>query len=176
MRMAARYDHAWTSRFAIAEGDENRVRKLELVAAEWSEALAGLTAADLREGFAADERRADHWPPSAPEFAALCRGIPPLALVRFQLRKFGPSHSRFTRLVWTFIDAFAFTRADARLADKLLSEAYELARDHVMRALPMPIEPSGVLPQDPPPRTPAREETVRAAFEQMSAVLGEQWP
>lgn len=175
MRMAARYSHAWTSQFATT-GDDNGARTLELVAAEWSETLAGITDIELREGFAVDARRGDHWPPSAPEFAAMCRGVPPLGAVKFQLRKFGATHSRFTRLVWTFVDSFALKRADARLADKLLGEAYEQARDHVMRALPMPIEPSGVLPCEPEPRTPAKPETVRKALDQMAVALGDMDP
>lgn len=170
--MATRYRHAWTSEY-VGDGGESDDEALALAMADWSEALSGMTDAQIRAGFRADYLRADHWPPSPPEFAAMCHGIPSMARVKHILATRGPAETRFTRLVWSFLDTFQFTRADAKGADRLLADAYELARTHVMSGNPLPDEPCGALVHIPEPRTPAKPETVRAAFAQMAASLAD---
>lgn len=170
--MAARYGHAWTSQFG-GDDSETGDAALSLAVAEWSDSLAGLTDSALRAGFRADMRRGERWPPSAPEFAAMCHGIPTLARVKHVLARVGPSRSRYTRLVWSLLDTFQFTRADAKHADKLLADAYELAKAHVLGGHPLPDEPSGAIEHKSEPKTPARPETVAAFFEQMHQALAD---
>lgn len=170
--MATRYRHAWTSEY-VGDGGEMDDRALELAMVEWSEALAGMTDAQIRAGFRADYLRADHWPPSPPEFAAMCHGIPSLARVKHILARVGPARTKFTRLVWSLLDTFAFTRADAKYADKLLAEAYELAKTHVMSGYPLPEEPSGAIEHRPAPRTPAKPETVETALASINRTFAE---
>lgn len=169
-RMAARYGHAWASQYAD-DGSETGAQAFALAVSEWAEALAGVTEAQIRTGFRADARRGEHWPPSAPEFAVMCHGIPSLARVKHILARVGPSRTRFTRLVWSLLDTFQFTRADAKYADRLLADAYELAKTHVMSGHPLPDEPSGALEHQPEPRTPARPETVARAVREVTEKL-----
>lgn len=164
--MGARYGHAWASQYASADEDVSR-----LLYAEWTSTLAGLDDDDIARGLEADVLRGERWPPSAPEFAALCRGIPSLAKVQFAMRK-ERLDSPFTRLVWQKLDAFQYRRATRGDASRLVAEAYELAREHVMRGLPLPPDAAGELEHKPEPKTPAREETVQAAFAQMHAAVG----
>ena len=70
-KMQARYIHKWTSSI---DGIE------EIAVDEWSKALAGLDADAIKRGL---DSMAGSWPPSAPEFAELCRNggddcVPPL--------------------------------------------------------------------------------------------------
>lgn len=67
-RMAARYGNRWTSQV----GDS----PTGLAGAEWAETVGSQTLDSLQRGFNADADRADGWPPSSTEFAALCRGAP----------------------------------------------------------------------------------------------------
>lgn len=169
-RMAARYRHAWTSAY-VGEGGESDDDAMALAMAEWSEALAGLSEAQIRAGFRADFLRGAEWPPGPPAFAAMCHGIPSFAQVKHILAQGHPGRTRFTRLVWSLLDTFAFTLADARFAHKLLAEAYELAKTHVMSGDPLPDEPAAALEQKPEPRTPARAETAERCLREAMRVL-----
>ena len=169
-RMTARYGHAWASQFAGAE-DETEDESFALAVAEWSEALSGLTEAQIRTGLRADMCRGDKWPPSAPLFAAMCHGVPSLARVKHIIVRAGPGRTKFTRLVWSLLDTFQFTRSDGKYADKLLADAYELAKTHVMSGHPLPDEPSGAIEHVSRPKTPAKPETVAAVFAELDQVL-----
>lgn len=169
-RFAVRYPHVWTSQYT-GEGGRTDDDALALAVAEWSEALAGMTDAQIRTGLRADHLRGDHWPPGPSEFAAMCHGIPSFAQVKHILAQGDPGRTRFTRLVWSLLDTFAFTLADARFAHKLLAEAYELAKTHVMSGDPLPDEPAAALEQKPEPRTPARAETAERCLREAMRVL-----
>src|SRR5699024_12222425 len=67
-------------------------------------------------------------------YTTLFRSIPPLAAVRLDTDKASP----FTRLVWQNLDGYRYKQAPADQADRLLREAYELAREHVMRGGELP--------------------------------------
>lgn len=170
--LSVRYPHVWASQY-VGDGGNTDDDALALALAEWSAALAGIGDAQLRTGLRADYLRADHWPPGPAEFAAMCHGIPTLARVKHILRRAGPARTRFTRLVWSLLDTFQFTRADGKYADRLLADAYELAKAHVMSGHPLPDEPSGALEHRPAPRTPASEETARAAMQEIASILAD---
>lgn len=60
--MSSMFGHRWTSAYGD-EVDPDRV---------WAATLAGLTEQQVREGMRACAQRGGEWPPSAPEFRALC--------------------------------------------------------------------------------------------------------
>lgn len=66
--MADLYGHRWVS--AHGESDEDPKRPGE--AGMWARGLSGLTGEDLARGFRALMHNGDPWPPSLPQFRALC--------------------------------------------------------------------------------------------------------
>lgn len=124
--MAEIYGHRWTA--AYGEDPDTGA------GATWAKGLAGVEPRQLASGLAASIASADPWPPTLPEFRARCLGIPPMSAVRMDATKVEP----FTRLVWQFLDGYRYKQASAEKADRLLREAYELARVHVMRGGALP--------------------------------------
>lgn len=165
-RMGAIYGHRWSSAYgedATAQGEAGGV---------WAKGLAGLTARQIGDGISAAMASADPWPPTLPEFRALCLGIPAFASVAHQISRPATEQSRFARLVWQRIDGWQFARANTRDAERMLRGAYEIAREHVMRggALPEP-SPAIEAPQ-PKEHKPASEEVARAALDKIAAAIG----
>lgn len=136
LRMAEIYGHRWTA----AYGDDPD----QGAGGTWAKGLAGLTAQQLGAGLANCIASADPWPPTLPEFRARCIGIPALAAVRLDVQKATP----FARLVWQYLDGHRYRQSSADHADRLLREAYDLAREHVMRGGELPDAPAGVLGQE----------------------------
>lgn len=129
--MAEIYGHRWTSAYGETADDCG-------AGETWAKGLAGVTGEQLGEGLKACVASADPWPPTLPEFRARCLGIPPLAQVRLELRGSSRSRSRFTLQVWQSIDSYRFKQASSEQSDRLLRDAYELAREHVMRGGELP--------------------------------------
>lgn len=146
LRMAEIYGHRWTA----AYGDDPDRGAGET----WAKGLAGVSPAQLAAGLTTSIASADPWPPTLPEFRARCLGIPPLASVRLDGGKADP----FTRLVWQSLDGYRYRQASADQSDRMLREAYELAREHVMRGGELPPEPVGEITQDPKKFVPADPE------------------
>lgn len=125
-RMAEVYGHRWTSSFGEDAGSG--------AGATWARGLGGLTRRHLAAGMSACIASADPWPPTLPEFRARCLGIPPVASVRLDVERVNP----FSQLVWQHLDGYRYRQAPADQADRMLREAYELAREHVMRGGTLP--------------------------------------
>lgn len=136
--MADVYGHRWVSSF----GADPRAGS----GGTWARGLAGLTPPQIGQGIDACIAGAYAWPPTLPEFRALCLGVPPFAAVRADTSK----ADGFTRLVWQFLDGHRYRQSPADVADRLLREAYELAREHVMRGGALPKEPDGLIEQEKP--------------------------
>lgn len=154
--MTGLYNHKWVA----ACGDlpvDNRGH-LTLVGALWAEGLAGFSPLQLRAALCACINRADTWPPVLSEFRALCLGIPSLQAVRADI---GKRSLGFTRLVWQHLDHFAFTRNDQRTSDRLLSDAYDYARERRMCGDEYPDAPAQLTQDKPAPfvAPPPRERT-----------------
>lgn len=132
--MAEIYGHRWTSAYGETADDAG-------AGETWAKGLAGITGEQLGEGLKACLASADPWPPTLPEFRARCLGIPSLAQVRLELR--GNARSRFTLQVWQGLDSYRFKQATSEQSDRLLRDAYELAREHVMRGGELPLLPAG---------------------------------
>ena len=70
----SRFSHLFGNRFENAYGPAlSETGELHPIAATWAKALGGFTGEDLARGLRACLDRNDGWPPSLPEFRALCR-------------------------------------------------------------------------------------------------------
>lgn len=136
VRMAEIYGYRWTS--AFGESADTGAGET------WAKGLRGITGEQLANGLNACLASADPWPPTLPEFKARCFDIPPLAAVKLALRS---PHKRpiFVHLVWSYIDGTAYGASNGDKADRMLRDAYELAREHVMRGGPLPGEASAAV-------------------------------
>ncbi|ASK92654.1 hypothetical protein TB9_17685 [Xanthomonas perforans] len=162
--MAEIYGTRWTSGFGADPSTG--------AGSTWAKGLAGVTAQQLGAGLTACIAAADPWPPTLPEFRARCLGVPSLAQVANELRG-GGDRSGFTVLVGMKLDGYRYRGASASDADRMVREAYELARDHVMRGGEV-LEPAATaLP--PPAKVPevADRDAARAALARAAAELGD---
>lgn len=141
-KMAGIYGSRWTS--AFGDACENSDGELTDAGTLWQKGLGGLSRAELTHGISEALFSADPWPPTLPQFRAMCLGIPTLAAVRTLLAK-SDMQSRadrpFFRLVWRFIDAHRLAEADVKAADKIVKDAYELARRYRMALGELPKAP-----------------------------------
>lgn len=160
--MAEIYGHRWTS----AYGDNPN----EGAALTWAKGLAGVSTQQVASGLGACIASADPWPPTLPEFRARCLSIPTLPAVRAELQGNG-DRSGFAVLVWQRIDGFAYRQASVEKADRMLREAYEDARERVMRgeALPAPVL---AITDEKPDVKPAAPEVAESHLSTIAAELG----
>jgi len=137
----------------------------------WARGLAGLTPQQIGQGVESCIAGAYAWPPTLPEFRALCLGVPPFAAVRAETSKSEP----FTKLVWQYLDGHRYRQASADVADHLLREAYELAREHVMRGGELPSVDDDLLEHEAPAPYVAPDPSHMAAViaEAREAALGD---
>lgn len=143
LQMGGLYGRTW----AASNGDD----PTGVSGQQWAATLAGLTRTQIDRAIEACRREGSDWPPGAPRFKAMALGVPSESAVRFELRG-DNGRSPFTRLVWTFIDSHLFRMASADQAGRMIRDAYELAREAVMRGEPMPDEPVAALTHDKPAR------------------------
>lgn len=130
VRMAEIYGPKWTAGY----GDNPNTG----AALTWAKGLAGLTGEQLAAGIGGCITCADPWPPTLPEFRLRCLGVPAFAAVRADAGK----RDGFTRLVWQYLDGHRYRMASAYDGDRLLREAYDQAREHVMRGGTLPGAPA----------------------------------
>lgn len=164
--MAARYGHAWASQYG------GGADAMAIAYAEWGETLAGLNAEELMAGFAADVLRGDRWPPSSPEFRALCLRIPSFAEVKHEIEHLEVPRTGFVALMWRDLTSYDLANSRGREYRQLLENAYELARTHVLAGGKVPDMAQPLPPPKPAPRTPAKPETVEKCKADINRVLG----
>ena len=157
------YGHRWTA----AHGESAEAGSGDT----WAKGLAGVTPPQLATGLEACVARAADWPPTLPEFRALCFGIPSLLQVREDLAHDSARRQPFTVAVWRRIDAWAYRQADARTAERMLAEAYADTREAVLRgeALPKPL--LELEEDEPAPPKPADPEVARTALQEIAQML-----
>lgn len=164
-RMAEIYGHKWVSAYGEDAGKGAGLT--------WAKGLSGLGPQKIARGLEAALVSAEPWPPTLPEFRALCLGIPSLAAVRTEFRG-GAAATPFGRLVWGHLDPYLVKRVDAEKADRMVRDAYETAREWVMRGGELPAEPVAVIaaekPQPPKPASPA---VVSKVFAELNEAFGE---
>jgi hypothetical protein len=162
-RMAEVYGQRWTSAYG-ADATTG-------AGATWAKGLAGITPMQIRAGIVAAMAGADPWPPSLPQFRALCLGIPEFASVLCELRTRNAKRTPFARLVWGNVDSWRLGQASAQDADRMLREAYGLAREHVMRGGALPPVLVEVAAEPSPPPKPASPETAAKAMADIAEIL-----
>lgn len=160
--MADVYGHRWVSSY----GADPQAG----AGATWANGLADLTAAQIATGVEACMVSADPWPPTLPQFRAMCFAIPALASVRMRFRQHLATREHtftdpFDRLVWQFADTYRLRQASADQCDRMIRDAYDIAREHVMAggALPEPSVAVEHAPEPVAPRKPATPEEIERA-------------
>jgi hypothetical protein len=161
-RMAEIYGHRWTSAYGDDAGQGAGVT--------WAKGLSGLSPEQIARGIEGAIVSADSWPPTLPEFRALCLGIPTLAAAKVAIND---KENAFSRLMWMRMDPYAFRVASSERAENIIAGAYHMAREHVMRGGALPPAPEAALAYEPEMRVPATPETAQAAFERIQKLLGE---
>lgn len=73
-RMNHLYGHKWSSAYGELASDANG--ELTETASTWARGLNGLAGQELAHGLEGCVSRSDPWPPSLPEFRALCKPQP----------------------------------------------------------------------------------------------------
>lgn len=172
-RMAAMYGGArWAS--ATSALPQDKSGQLTMAAATWQQALRGISETQIAEGLRACLASNDQYVPTAMEFRARCLGVPAIEEVQWALRMRSVAKpSAFVRLVWSFMDAHGLARAGQQKAERIVLDAYKLARVHVMRGGELPPEPAGEIEAPKPaPRRKAKRATVDAAMRELSKSLG----
>jgi len=147
--MAEIYGHRWSS----AYGDD----PAGSAATTWAKGLAGLAPQQVADGIGSSIACADPWPPTLPEFRLRCLGIPTFAAVRADVAR----QDGFSRLVWQYLDGHRYRLASSDKADKLLGEAYEQAKEFVMRGGQLPAEPVAEITHEEREAKPASREEVQ---------------
>lgn len=161
--MAGIFGHKWTSQYG--ENPEN------ISARVWNDGLSELS---LQQIAFAIRHYKNHnvtaiWPPSLPEFRSVALGIPTLGQIRFDIAR--KNKTPFTQLVWQKLDGYLLARADQRMADSMIREAYELALIAVVNGEPLP-EPVELLDAPVKPEfKPANPETVAKFKAEIESII-----
>ncbi|WP_353086545.1 hypothetical protein [Stenotrophomonas sp.] len=157
--MAEIYGPKWTAGY----GDNPNTG----AALTWAKGLAGLTGEQLAAGIGGCITCADPWPPTLPEFRLRCLGVPAFAAVRADAGK----RDGFTRLVWQYLDGHRYRLASSDMADRLLREAYDQAREHVMRGGALPEAPAAEIEHEVRVQVPASREQVQQHMAEIAREL-----
>jgi hypothetical protein len=168
--MAEIYGHRWTSSYGADPNPDG-------AAGTWAKGLAGVTAAQIADGLRACLTSADPWPPTLPEFRAMCLGVPSLASVKMAI--YAGEVTPFCRVVWHHIDGYLFKTSDHKTTDRMIADAYSVAREYVMGGGALPQE-SPQIEQAPKPepveltedQKADRAAKAKAAFDEMRRELG----
>lgn len=125
----AAYGPKWTSRAGDLPIDEDA--NLTIAGGVWARGLAGLSRAAVL-GALERHARVSAWPAELAELRALAMGIPSMAEVKLLLHRDEPVKPPFVVLIFQHLDFYAWRMADQRSADRMLADAYAVARDHVL--------------------------------------------
>lgn len=164
IRMAEIYGHRWTS----AYGDDPN----QGAALTWAKGLERMTPAQLAHGLSSAITSADGWPPSLPEFRALCLDIPTMGSVRFRMSNPGETISPFMRQFWAYLNSAEYNSGDEYRCERAVKEAYELTSEHVMQGKPLPLAAAAAIghaKREKP--TPADPEVARRHLAQIEWML-----
>ncbi|AIC12626.1 hypothetical protein [Xylella fastidiosa] len=170
-RMTAFYGHAWVNVHGQSAQDEEGA--LTVAGETWQKALIGLEASQFADGLAACIAEGGEFPPSAPRFRSMCLGVPSLAAVRSHFTA-GTTrcNTPFVAKCWEFIDSWSYCQSSRAEADRMLREAYEQARDFVMRGGVLPEVPVALIEaQQPAAPQPASPDVAHAALEEISSMF-----
>jgi len=151
IRMAEIYGHRWTS----AYGDDPN----QGAALTWAKGLERVSPAQLAHGLNTAITSADGWPPTLPEFRAMCLGVPTIAVVRYRMVNPGETISPFMRQFWSYLNGAEYNSGDEYRCERAVKEAYELTSEHIMQGKALPEPAAAALTHA------KREKPVRASTE-----------
>lgn len=166
--MAAIYGHRWTSAYGERCDDDAGV--LTVAGDTWQRGLSGVSEQAIAVGLQGCLMSTDPWPPTLPQFRAMCLAVPALPAVTLAMRTRALT-TPFMRLVWSYVDGFRLRTAEADKADRLIRDAYELAREHVMSGGAFPPEPTALIEQQPEVRKPADPVVAEKHMANIAAML-----
>lgn len=135
-RMASMYGAPWHNTQGVSPQDESG--HLTAAGETWSAALSGLTGEQIATGLRACLADGREFAPSAPRFRAMCFNLPTESEVKADIGRERSKRAPFTILVLRHLNLWDWRHADARQADRLLSNAYEQAKASVIRGDPLP--------------------------------------
>lgn len=169
--MIAMYGHKWTS----VHGEDARRGSGPV----WAAALAGCTEQDIARGLAACIEREDAWPPTAPEFRALCVSTGAQFEPAFaELSRWAASQQARAEFAWTQPHAFAMSHiVDRRLihmgttteARRKAFEAFEQVEERARRGEDLTLPQVERITKQ---HISAKPEVARAALDELAAKLG----
>jgi hypothetical protein len=165
LRMAEIYGHRWTSSF----GDNPD----QGAGVTWAKGLEQLTPTQLAHGLSAAITSTDGWPPTLPEFRAMCMDIPSIAVVRHRMAYPGETISPFMRQFWAYLNTVEYNSGDEYRCERAVKEAYELTSEHVMRSKPLPAEAAAAIGHSKREKpTPADPAVARRYLDEIGKQLG----
>lgn len=126
--MTAAFGHRWTS----IHGDNFA----ETSGRIWAIQLAGLGQRAIARGLELAVR--ETWPPVLADFKGMCLGVLPLNTVKLQRAGTASDQHPFTILVGRFIAYHEWRMADPVRQERMLLQAWEQARDHILAGGAMP--------------------------------------
>lgn len=167
LRMTQIFGHRWTSAYGADAfiGDDTDGS----AGSTWANGLRGVTPAQLGVGFNACVTSGSDWPPSLPEFRAMCLGVPTLAAVQAEIGgkiRSIAERSPFAIAVWRALDGYAYSTAPSDKAGAMLRSAYEDVRERVMRGELLPEAPPAIA-AEVKPFVPADPEVVRRELREL---------
>lgn len=126
----AAWNHRWASALGESPLEDNGTATL--AGALWAQELAGFTEAQILDALEHFISQGHDWPPSLPMVRVQCAGIPSLNTVLLELRDRNAERTGFTRLVWSYLDTYRLKSVDADKHDRMIRDAYDLARENVL--------------------------------------------
>lgn len=153
-KLASIYGYRWVSAFGDSperEDDQQPAGHATLTdtGAIWADGLAGISPHCIAAGVRRAVFSANGFPPTLPEFRAMCLGVPTLARVQLLLGRRNqvedPWLQGFLRLVMRYMDTWRLDHDDPKAFTFAVRDAYGLAREHVMSGGDVPDAPAGLL-------------------------------
>ncbi len=139
-RMAVMYPVLWAQR--CGDSPQHDAGELTIAGEVWREVLMGLAGEQVQLGLQRCVLRTSEFPPSPQEFRALAMGVPTWGEVRLAMRDQATTRTPFIVLLHQHLDHHNWRTSDQRTSDRMLRDAYDTARDHVMLGgeLPPPMK------------------------------------
>lgn len=144
---------------------------LTVAGSMWARGLAGFSRATILGALSRFVAEGEEWPPNLPQMRHACIGIPSANATRRELDTRDARRSPFAMLVLARLDYYRYRMADATTAERLFRDAYTDACQHVMRGGALPESAAEIVAPEPPPRTPASDETVAENMTRMHRAL-----
>ena len=163
--MISMFGHKWVSQNGTVPNGTN--------SDAWAAALYRLSPEQIAAGMNEVAQSGMKWPPSAPEFRAMCFSLPSLGRVKLESKP-NAERSPFTIMVWQRLDGHRYrAETDPDKADRMMAEAYAVAREDVLKGVPLPEKPVAVIGFEKRRRpVPASRSVVGAELAKMAEIFG----